>query len=202
MKMVKVLGLSLGVAIAGILAGCGEAGAPPSTTYTSIQQCVDDGNSRDVCIHSMGIAMAQARTAPHYATAQDCAALYGPSGCQVQRGSDGSSWFTPMLEGFVIAQMLDNSGGYCHRYNGAYCYNGYYSQPVYFNRTGGYSTVVYVNNRPTFSSAPVTYTSRVSTTTYSSGGSSSSYTSTSRATTTSRGGFGGSSSGGGFGGGG
>ena len=70
-------------------------------------------------------------SAPRYAERASCEDVYGVGQC-VPRGSGGGSFFTPLLAGFVIGQMLDGGGRPYYRGTGLYRRDeryggGYYS---------------------------------------------------------------------------
>ena len=98
------------------LAACGapQVAAPPpepALAYTSLDECKAANDISDTeCDAGYANAAKQAeQTAPRYATREECEGQWGPEQCR-QNGS-GGSFFTPLLTGFVIGQML-NGGGY------------------------------------------------------------------------------------------
>ena len=98
------------------LAACGapQVAAPdpgPALAYTSLNECKAANDISDTeCDAGYANATAKAeQTAPRYATRAECEGQWGPEQCR-QNGS-GGSFFTPLLTGFVIGQML-NGGGY------------------------------------------------------------------------------------------
>ncbi|CAN7617941.1 DUF1190 domain-containing protein [Phenylobacterium sp. LjRoot219] len=58
-------------------------------------------------------------SAPRYAEQSTCEDLYGAGNC-VPRSSGGANFFTPLLAGFVIGQMMDNFGRPYYRGTGLY----------------------------------------------------------------------------------
>ena len=115
------------------LAACGapQVAAPdpePALAYTSLDECKAANDITDTECDA-GYANAQqqaARDAPKYATREECEGQWGPSQCQPNNQGGGGSFFTPLLTGFVIGQLL-NGGGY--RGGGA----------LYRDRNGQYS---------------------------------------------------------------
>ena len=85
-----------------------RAAAEPALAYASLDEC----RAADVIPDAQcdaALAKAQedaARTAPRYATREECEGQWGPSQCQPSN-QGGGSFFTPLLAGFVIGQMLD-----------------------------------------------------------------------------------------------
>ena len=115
------------------LAACGapQVAAPdpePALAYTSLDECKAANDITDTECDA-GYANAQqqaAKDAPKYATREECEGQWGPSQCQPNNQGGGGSFFTPLLTGFVIGQLL-NGGGY--RGGGA----------LYRDRNGQYS---------------------------------------------------------------
>ena len=100
------------------LAACGapQVAAPapaaePALAYESLTECKAANDISDTeCDAGYANAVKQAETtAPRYATRSECEGQWGPDQCR-QNGS-GGSFFTPLLTGFVIGQLL-NGGGY------------------------------------------------------------------------------------------
>jgi len=119
MKRSRVLHVSSLMATASFsLAACGSpqrVAAPepePTPVYTSLDECRAANDISDVeCDAAQAAAQkAAAETAPRYATQSECEGQWGPSQCQ-PNNSGGGSFFTPLLAGFVVGQML-NGGGY------------------------------------------------------------------------------------------
>lgn len=59
------------------------------------------------------------KAAPRFEAKATCEETYGEGNC-VPRGSGGGSFFTPLLAGFVIGQMLDGGGNRYYRGTGLY----------------------------------------------------------------------------------
>lgn len=99
------------------LAACGapQVAVPPpepSLAYTSLDECRAANDITDAeCDAADANARAQAaETAPRYATQSECEGQWGPDQCRANP-QGGGSFFTPLLTGFVIGQLL-NGGGY------------------------------------------------------------------------------------------
>ena len=118
MKRSRILHVSSLMATASFsLAACGapQRLAPEpelAQVYSSLDEC---RAANDITDTECDAAQAQAQktaaeTAPRYATQSECEGQWGPSQCQ-PNNSGGGSFFTPLLAGFVVGQML-NGGGY------------------------------------------------------------------------------------------
>jgi uncharacterized protein YgiB involved in biofilm formation len=98
------------------LAACGapQVAVPqpdPALAYTSLDECKAANDITDTeCDAAQANAQkVAAETAPRYATQSECEGQWGPDQCR--QNSSGGSFFTPLLTGFVIGQLL-NGGGY------------------------------------------------------------------------------------------
>jgi uncharacterized protein YgiB involved in biofilm formation len=145
MKRSRVLHVSSLMATASFsLAACGspQVAAPepePAQVYASLDECRAANDISDAeCDAAQAAAQkAAAETAPRYATQSECEGQWGPSQCQPNHNG-GGSFFTPLLAGFVVGQML-NGGGYrgggpmyrdrenrySNGYGGGYAYRDY-----------------------------------------------------------------------------
>ncbi|WP_296172941.1 DUF1190 domain-containing protein [uncultured Brevundimonas sp.] len=145
LKRSRVLHVSSLMATASFsLAACGapQVAAPepePVQAYTSLEECrVANDISDAECDAAQAAAQkAAAETAPRYATQSECEGQWGPSQCQPNQ-SGGGSFFTPLLTGFIVGQMLngggyrgggplyrDRDGRYSNGYGGGYTYRDY-----------------------------------------------------------------------------
>lgn len=132
MKRSKTLQITSLMATASFsLAACGapQVAVPdpePALAYTSLDECKAANDISDAeCEAADANARAQAaETAPRYATQSECEGQWGPDQCR-PNNTGGGSFFTPLLTGFVIGQLL-NGGGY--RGGG----------PLYRDRDGNY----------------------------------------------------------------
>jgi uncharacterized protein YgiB involved in biofilm formation len=111
----------------------------PTLAYASLEECRTADVIPDVeCEAALDKAREEAaRTAPRYATREECEGQWGPSQCQPNSLS-GGSFFSPLLAGFVVGQMLNNGGyrgggplyrdredRYSNGYGGGYTYRDY-----------------------------------------------------------------------------
>lgn len=83
---------------------------------------------------------ADGQTAPRFADRQTCEEQHGADQC-VPRSSNGGSFFTPLLTGFIVGQALNNVG----RYRGAPMYRD--RNGDYYNGAGGRVSRDYVTGR-------------------------------------------------------
>ena len=115
---------SRAIALTSLMAGAGVSLSACDTTpeiekgpkvdafaYSSLEACKMADEVPDTeCDSSFAAAKAeQEKSAPRFADAKTCEETYGAGQC-VPRSQAGSSFFTPLLTGFVIGRMLD--GGY------------------------------------------------------------------------------------------
>jgi len=145
LKRSRVLHVSSLMATASFsLAACGSpqrVPAPepePTLAYQSLDECKAANDIPDnECDAALTEAQQEAaKTAPRYATREECEGQWGPSQCQPN--TNGGSFFTPLLTGFIVGQML-NGGGYrgggplyrdregrlSNGYGGGYAYRDY-----------------------------------------------------------------------------
>jgi len=97
--------------------------------YPTLQACFDaDDMGDDQCREAALAAIKDnEKSAPRYAERDTCEEIYGYGQCVPRNSQGGGSFFTPLLTGFVVGQML-NGGGW----RGAGLYhnrqdNGYYT---------------------------------------------------------------------------
>src|SRR5690606_31560847 len=97
--------------------------------YPTRQACFDANQiSDDACREAALAAITDHETAaPRYADARTCEAVYGAGQC-VPKSGQGGSFFTPLLTGFIVGQMLNGgfrgTGLYRDQRDGGY-YTGY-----------------------------------------------------------------------------
>ena len=120
MKRSRVLHVSSLMATASFsLAACGSpqrVAAPepePTPVYTSLDECRAANDISDAeCDAAQAAAQkAAAETAPRYATQSECEGQWGPSQCQPNNQGGNGSFFSPLLTGFIVGQLL-SGGGY------------------------------------------------------------------------------------------
>lgn len=145
LKRSRVLHVSSLMATASFsLAACGSpqrVPAPepePTLAYQSLDECKAANDIPDnECDAALAKAQQEAsKTAPRYATREECEGQWGPSQCQPN--NNGGSFFSPLLTGFIVGQLL-NGGGYrgggplyrdgegrlSNGYGGGYAYRDY-----------------------------------------------------------------------------
>lgn len=102
-------------------ANAARGGQVEAFQYASLEACRTADEVPDAeC--EQGFAAAQqdhAANAPRYEDRATCEDVYGDGNC-VPRGSGGGSFFTPLLTGFIIGQMLDLDGRRYYRGTGLY----------------------------------------------------------------------------------
>lgn len=107
---------------------------PPTevAAFQTIQQCVDSGQyDRATCTTAQQKAFNDdGKAAPRFDSQALCEEQFGASQC-FQRNSGGSSFFTPLLTGFLIGQVLNNNSS-------RYAYSGLYRDRR--DRDGGWYT--------------------------------------------------------------
>ncbi|HEX8383347.1 MAG TPA: DUF1190 domain-containing protein [Sphingomonas sp.] len=112
------------------LSACDGPSSPPvdAMSYSSVAECRSAGAvPADQC--EAAYAQAQAandREAPRFEDSRTCEEQHGVGQC-VPRGSGSGSFFTPLLTGFMVGQLLNGGGGY-----------GYRGAPLYRDRNGGF----------------------------------------------------------------
>ena len=120
LKRSRVLHVSSLMATASFsLAACGSPQRvpppepEPTLAYQSLDECKAANDIPDnECDAAQTKAQEEAaKTAPRYATREECEGQWGPSQCQPNNQGGNGSFFTPLLTGFIIGQML-NGGGY------------------------------------------------------------------------------------------
>lgn len=114
---------------AAMLAGCDPSpeelsrkqfGEPTQVAaFQSVAECVASGDySQDQCATAQRTAANDDnRAAPRFADRDTCEGQFGAGACQ-PRSDGGQSFFSPLLTGFLIGQLVNGGGGY--RYGGLY----------------------------------------------------------------------------------
>ena len=127
------------------LSGCDDPGGQASWdpnkgeqveafSYKTLEECKAANEVSDAqCDTSYAAAQKDdAKDAPKYEARASCEDVYGVGNCVPRSYNNGGNFFTPLLAGFVIGQMLDGGG-----YRGTGLYrrdDGYYS--TYGGRLG------------------------------------------------------------------
>jgi uncharacterized protein YgiB involved in biofilm formation len=98
--------------------------------YPTLQACFDAKDmSQDQCREAALAAIKDnEKAAPRYAEQGSCEQVYGAGQCVPRSNQGGGSFFTPLLTGFVVGQMLNGgfrgTGLYHDQRDGGY-YTGY-----------------------------------------------------------------------------
>ncbi len=117
-----------------MLSGCDDSNeqarfGPPTevAAFQTVQQCVDSGQyDRATCTAAQQKAFNEdGKVAPRFDSQQLCEEQFGAAQCQ-RRSEGGQSFFTPLLTGFLIGQILNNN-------TSRYTYGGLYRD----RRNGG-----------------------------------------------------------------
>ncbi len=111
-----VLGAVAGAAVIGYtLYGSDENTDVEAKVFASIDSCVADGESEANCVARYNeAATANTATAPRFSSQADCERDFGVGKCEAapagQTASSGtSSYFMPMMMGFMAARMMQGS---------------------------------------------------------------------------------------------
>ena len=99
------------------LAACDDGGALPTTAqfYPTVNECVAD-HGAPTCEDAKAVAdRTQAAEAPRFAQQQACEQEYGVGNCETRQAA-GSSFFMPMMMGYMMGSMMGGNR---------------FSQPVY-----------------------------------------------------------------------
>jgi len=108
------------------LAACSSKPEVSEAQYKTVDECASAGNPQDECKRAFDKAQAdQLAESPHYKTREDCIRDYGEDMCQSRVDSHGSSFFGPLMTGFLIGRIFQND---------RYVYVE--SQPLYRTRDG------------------------------------------------------------------
>ncbi len=161
-----VLGAVAGAAvIAYAVSGSDDEQPVEAQVFASVDNCVASGESQTECVARYNQALAaNTASAPRFANREDCERDFGAGQCQAapaeaasgqapssqtassgQTASPGSSFFMPMMMGFLAARMM--SGG---------SQQAYPAQPVYGCAGGGPAPAA----RPGFAQRPACYNNR------------------------------------------
>ena len=88
-------------------ASAGKSEQVEALQYASLEACKTADEIPDAeCDRGYQAALADDKNAPRFSDRTSCEDIYGEGQC-VPRGYGGGSFFTPLLAGFVIGQMLD-----------------------------------------------------------------------------------------------
>lgn len=133
---------------AGGLSACGDSDVPKPGNYTTLEACIEAGNSSKACSSARDEAVtAHEARAPRFATKEECLKGIDVTDCQETKvkNQDGSltSMFIPAVAGFAIAraiqQQRQGGGGYYSYYGGSPFY-GSRDYPNQYRDFGNLST--------------------------------------------------------------
>lgn len=92
------------------LAACGDEGPPQDAKFfTDVKECstvYSDASCREAEAQAK---QSLAADAPRYSRKEECEAEFGVGNCETKQSAGGGSFFTPLLMGYFIGNML--SGG-------------------------------------------------------------------------------------------
>jgi uncharacterized protein YgiB involved in biofilm formation len=114
-------------------------GAPTEVAaFTGVAECVASGTfTEDQCNEAQREAWTNDEAqAPRFEDRQTCEEQFGENACQ-PRTTGGQSFFTPLLTGFMIGQLMDG-GRSRYRYSGLYRNN---REGIYYHPSGPGSTM-------------------------------------------------------------
>lgn len=118
MKKSSSIRLALMGSAAFALSACGEGSALPQDAryYPTIEACSADYGAQP-CAEAKTLADAtQAKEAPRFTQKQQCEAEFGVGNCETRQEAGGGSFFTPLLMGYMVGNMLGGNR---------------YAQPIY-----------------------------------------------------------------------
>lgn len=97
------------------LASCSSEEPVQSAVYQNAEECAAFYNPPESCKAEFAKAEAlHQQVAPKYQTLAECEADFGTGNCPQQQASSGSSFFMPMMMGFLAGQMLNKSSSAKH----------------------------------------------------------------------------------------
>ena len=120
-----------------VLKGCGDSGDVDNdgdgTFYSTVQDCIDDGNNSDICAHGWNNAKAAFYAdVPKNMTQQNCQSKY--ENCYYDNVEQ--SWI-PVVSGFLLSRVIrkDRDEQFVYNSGGS----SFASRPVWRNTSGDYS---------------------------------------------------------------
>jgi len=143
--------LALGtIAATGLGVAACDDGSSGSKVFSSINDCTRGGYSQFVCDREYNAALSRhERQAPRFDSREKCESQFGDNRCEQRSGSStdnrttgNSSYFTPLLTGFLVAQALQSVRSPHGYYTWRSRYNDYDPSPIYRNRRGERVTTV------------------------------------------------------------
>jgi uncharacterized protein YgiB involved in biofilm formation len=123
MKKSRSIKLALLGSASMALAACGDDGPPDdSRFFAETRECAavyGDAPCADAALMAEETHLVQA---PKFALREQCEAEFGDGNCETRQTASGSSFFMPLLMGYMMGNMLSGNR---------------FSQPVYRGRDGG-----------------------------------------------------------------
>ncbi len=116
--------------IALALTGCGEE-EQAADIFKTLDECkttYPDLTAQCDMAFDQALKAAE-KTAPKYATLEDCVAEFGADLCRRADKGDGTSWFMPAMAGFMLGRALDN-----HGYQSVPMFTSSYAGSPYYHR--------------------------------------------------------------------
>lgn len=91
------------------LSGCSNNDTTVADIYLDAEHCIENNpEQEDACRASYTDAVTESeRTAPKYATQQDCEAEFGSENCQSVERAEGGSFFMPLMAGYMLGQLMN-----------------------------------------------------------------------------------------------
>lgn len=91
------------------LSGCSTNDTTVADIYLDAEHCIENNpEQEDACRASYSEAVAESeRTAPKYASQQDCEAEFGSENCQSVERAEGGSFFMPLMAGYMLGQLMN-----------------------------------------------------------------------------------------------
>ncbi|CCE22320.1 MULTISPECIES: DUF1190 family protein [Methylotuvimicrobium] len=102
------------LAVAGVMLNACSDEERDARVYTSLDVCKSE-NPQYAADCEAAYRKAQeeaAKTAPKYASRQDCESEFGLNRCTTYPHASGQNWFMPAMAGFMFARALDFNRGY------------------------------------------------------------------------------------------
>ena len=132
MKRSKTAVLLLMSAAPLLLTACDDNAAREGM-YTSVEACVAQTHDSATCKQAFDKAQKDAlTTAPRFASQQECEVSYSAQQCVARADGTGHSFFSPLMTGFFLSQMLRNGSPM----------SGFQSGPVFRDRRGDWQKPV------------------------------------------------------------
>ena len=122
MKKSRSIKLALLGSASMALVACGDDTPPDTQFFAEAKECAavyGDAPCGDAALKAEAAHLTQA---PKYGRQDECEAEFGAGNCETRQAAGGSSYFMPLLMGYMMGNMLGGNR---------------FSQPVYRGRDGG-----------------------------------------------------------------